>query len=87
MDREITPRPYRPEDLTGAVAIWRESERAAFPYVEVQQLYTLEDDTGFFRDVIAQECDVWLAESEGKIQSLLVLRENLINRLCLSAQC
>lgn len=61
--------------------MWRESKRAAFQYVEVQQHYTLEDDTGFFRDVIAQECEVWLAESEGKIQGLLVLRENLIDQL------
>jgi len=61
--------------------MWRESKRAAFPYAEIQQLYTLEDDRAFFQEVIIQECEVWLAESEGIIQGLLALRENLIDQL------
>lgn len=77
----ISVRPYQPADLAEAVSLWRASKRAAFPYVEVQQLYTLEKDTGYFRDVIAQECDVWLAERNGKIAGLLALRDDLIDQL------
>jgi putative acetyltransferase len=74
-------RSYRPADQAEVVAVWRASKRAAFPYVEVQQLYTLENDTSYFRDVLAQECDIWLAEDEGRIVGLLALRDHLIDQL------
>jgi GNAT superfamily N-acetyltransferase len=61
--------------------MWRASKRAAFPYVEVQQHYTLENDTGYFRDVLAQECDIWLAEQDGRIAGLIALRDHLIDQL------
>jgi ribosomal protein S18 acetylase RimI-like enzyme len=82
-------RPYRPADLAQVVALWRASKRAAFPYVEVQQLYKLRDDTDYFRDVVAQECNVWLAEGAaepgsgpgGQILGLIALRDDLIDQL------
>lgn len=81
MRQQISIRPYHPTDLAPVVAMWRASKRAAFPYVEVQQLYTLENDTGYFRDVIAPECEVWLAEIGGQIAGLLALRQDLIDQL------
>ena len=74
-------RPYRPSELAEVVSMWRASKRAAFPYVEVQQLYTLENDTDYFRNVIAAECEVWLAVDEDQIAGLLALRGNLIDQL------
>jgi GNAT superfamily N-acetyltransferase len=61
--------------------MWRASKRAAFPYVEVQQRYTLENDAGYFRDVLAPECDIWLAEAGGRIVGLIALRDHLIDQL------
>jgi len=58
LDRQLALRLYHPSDLFEVVAILRASKQAAFTYVEVQQLYTLENGTDFFRDVIAQECEV-----------------------------
>lgn len=81
MEQQISVRPYRPSDLTEAVSTWRASKRAAFPYVEVIQLYTLENDTDYFRDVIAAECEVWLAVDGDQIAGLLALRDNLIDQL------
>jgi GNAT superfamily N-acetyltransferase len=80
-DRLITVRPYRSSDLTGVVALWRASKRKAFPYVAVQQQYSLEEDTTHFRDVIAKECDVWLAEAGGEILGLMALKDDLIDQL------
>lgn len=74
-------RPYQSADLEPTVAMWRASKRAAFPYVAVQQLYTLQNDTDYFRDVIAQECDVWLAADQDQILGLLALRDDLIDQL------
>jgi ribosomal protein S18 acetylase RimI-like enzyme len=81
MNQAIELRPYRPTDLERTVAMWRASKQAAFPYVEVQQLYTLQTDTDYFRHVVAQECEVWLAMGDGKILGLLALRDDLIDQL------
>ena len=81
MEQQISVRPYRPSELAEVVSMWRASKRAAFPYVEVQQLYTLENDTDYFRDVIAAECEVWLAVDEDQIAGLLALRGNLVDQL------
>ena len=81
MEQQISVRPYRPSELAEVVSMWRASKRAAFPYVEVQQLYTLENDTDYFRNVIAAECEVWLAVDEDQIAGLLALRGNLVDQL------
>jgi GNAT superfamily N-acetyltransferase len=89
MDEQLTIRPYRPTDLERAVAMWRDSKQTAFSYVKVQQLYTLEDDRRYFREVIAPECDVWLAvraagsgtEDGGSVMGLLAMRDDLIDQL------
>jgi ribosomal protein S18 acetylase RimI-like enzyme len=47
----------------------------------MQQSYTLEDDTGYFRDVVATECDVWLAEVNGRIVGLMAMKGSLIDQL------
>ena len=74
-------RRYRPDDLDATVAMWRASKRDAYPYVAVQQRYTLEEDTGHFRGVVAEECEVWLAEAEGRIVGLLALKEDFVDQL------
>jgi hypothetical protein len=77
----IKLRPYHPQDLAQVVAMWRASKRAAFPYVAAQQSYTLEDDTAYFREVIATECKVWLAEVDGQIVGLMAMKGSLIDQL------
>jgi len=81
LQQQISIRPYRSTDLAAVVAMWRASKRAAFPYVEAQQLYTLQNDTDYFRDVLAQECEVWLATDEEQIVGLLAVRDDLIDQL------
>ena len=81
MDRQPTLRRYRPADLAEVVSLWRASKRKAFPYIEAQQRYSLEDDTDHFRNVVAEECEVWLAESGGQILGLMALKDDLIDQL------
>ena len=81
LKQQINIRLYEQADLTDVVAMWRASKRAAFPYVEVQQIYTLQNDTDYFREVIVPECEVWLAKSEGRILGMLALRDDLIDQL------
>jgi ribosomal protein S18 acetylase RimI-like enzyme len=81
VDQRIAVRPYRSADLTKVVALWHASKRKAFPYVAVQQQRTLEDDTVHFRDVIAEECDVWLAEDGDQIVGFMAVKDDFIDQL------
>jgi ribosomal protein S18 acetylase RimI-like enzyme len=83
MDTELalTIRPFEPEDLEEAVAVWRASKRAAFPYVAAMQSHSPEDDTWYLRDIMSAECEVWLAEVDGHIAGLMALKEELIDQL------
>jgi len=80
-DEHTTVRSYLSSDLPELVTLWHAGKREAFPYVAVQQQYTLEDDTVHFREVIAKECEVWLAEIGGHIVGLLALKSDLIDQL------
>ena len=81
MRQDVEVRPYRASDLEQTVAMWRASKQAAFPYVAVQQIYTLQNDTDYFRDVITPECQVWLAADGEQVLGLLALRDDLIDQL------
>jgi GNAT superfamily N-acetyltransferase len=74
-------RRYVPADLIQTVRLWHASKRDAFPYVPVQQRYTLAEDTTYFREVVAVECIVWLAEVAGRLAGLLALRDDYIDQL------
>ena len=73
--------PYSPTDLHDVVVVWHESKRRAFPYVEIQQSYTMQDDESHFRDVVAKDCQVWVAEDEGVIQGFIAMKAYLIDQL------
>lgn len=77
----INIRNYRPEDLERLIPVWHESKKRAFPYVEVQQQYTLEQDSHFFLTSIVPNCEVWVAEIEDKLVGFIALDDDLIDLL------
>ena len=74
-------RKFQDADLEEVVTMWHESKRAAYTYVPFQQSLTLDDDRNYFRDVIARESDVWLAEEDGHIQGMLAIKGDLMDQL------
>ncbi|MDX2166189.1 MAG: GNAT family N-acetyltransferase [Deltaproteobacteria bacterium] len=77
----IALRPYREADLDTAVAMWRRSMRTAYPYVAEIQRHSADDDRTFFRDHVAVECAVELAEVDGRIAGLLAQRGEWVDQL------
>ena len=77
----INIRRYLSDDLDQVVEIWHASKRQAFPYVSVQQTYTIDEDRTHFREVISKECRVWLAEKDGKILGVIAIQDDLIDQL------
>lgn len=74
-------RHFQPEDTEDIVALWHDSKRAAFTYVEVQQRYTLQDDRRYFQAAVAKECKVWLATINDQLVGFMALKADLIDLL------
>lgn len=77
----ITIRPFEPADLESVVAFWHDAKRKAFPYVEVQQRYTLEGNRAFFEDHLLVLCRLWVAEEAGEPVGFMALRGSWIDQL------
>ncbi len=77
----------RPEDLEAAVGVWERARWDAQPWLEERMNYSHEDNLRHFRDVVARECNVWLAIEEGEIAGLLALCQSHLDQLYVEPRC
>jgi ribosomal protein S18 acetylase RimI-like enzyme len=77
--REI--RRMQPHELEEIVRVWRRSRDDVQPWLEARMRYTPADDLAFFRDVIARECQVWIAAEAGAVLGLIALHDGFIEQL------
>jgi GNAT superfamily N-acetyltransferase len=74
-------RAYRASDLEPTVRAWRASRLDAFGWMRPHQLHTEQEDRAFFAEVLARECEVWLAEQDGRVDGLLCRRGERVEQL------
>lgn len=55
----------RTGEIGSVVRMWRRSREDALPWLEARMGHTPEDDLRFFRDTIARENEVWVADGGG----------------------
>ena len=79
-------RKAEPAELPEAVALWERSRWDAQPRLEERMAYTHEQNLRQFVEVIARECEIWLALREGAIVGLLALRGDRIDQLYVEPQ-
>lgn len=85
--RNIMIRDYSSSDLESVVALWHEAKRRAFPYVAVQQAYTLADDHDYFVQVLLTECSVLVARQAQDIVGFIALKPGYIDQLFVRFGC
>jgi ribosomal protein S18 acetylase RimI-like enzyme len=78
---ETKLRRYRTEDLEATVRMWCSVRRVAYPYLELDQRYTLDENLAFFRDHVAPRCQIWLAERGAEIVGFLAIEASYVDRL------
>jgi ribosomal protein S18 acetylase RimI-like enzyme len=81
IDQNLLVRAYHLKDLDHMVSMWHASKRDAFPYVEVQQRYSIEDDRWYFQEILVKEFDIWVAEIDDRIVGMMAIKGKLINQL------
>ncbi len=79
-------RPLVEGEIPVVASVWRRSRFDALPEFEAQQGHSLTDDIGYFRSVIAQEFDVWVAESDQQIVAFLATADRVVERLYVDPQ-
>ena len=77
----------KPEDLENVVGVWERSRWDAQPWLEERMNYSHESNLRQFRDVVARECDIWLATEEDKIVGLLAIADEQIDQLYVEPEC
>jgi putative acetyltransferase len=63
--------------------IHRSATEAALPFLP--DLHTPEEDLAFYRDVVMQECDVWILE-EDEIMGFIALKPGWIDHLYVATE-
>ncbi len=74
-------RPMADGELDAVVEIWYTTKRAAYPYLPLEQTYTLADNARFFREYILPHCDIWVAAQGTVLLGFLAINGNYVDRL------
>ncbi len=80
-DSAVSVRAYADRDFDELVARWHETNRASYPYVAVEQRYTLDDARAFFRATILTSCSVWVAERSNELVGVIAIEAPWIRQL------
>jgi len=74
-------RRMRTGELEEVVGVWERSRWDAQSWLKERMGHTHEDNLSYFRDVIARECDVWVAVEGGVVQGLLAWSDGQVEQL------
>lgn len=78
---EVHVRAAEEGEYEAIIALWVDSKRVAYPYLPLEQAYTLEDNRNFFLGNIVKNCELWVAERAGKLLGFLALEGAYVDRL------
>jgi ribosomal protein S18 acetylase RimI-like enzyme len=84
MDAELVIRPFDDPDFEELTEVWFNVNRAAYPYVAVQQQHTLEEARAFFRSSILPRNQVWVAWLGRSIVGFMAFDATHINQLAVA---
>jgi GrpB-like predicted nucleotidyltransferase (UPF0157 family)/GNAT superfamily N-acetyltransferase len=64
--------------------LWHRTKKEAYPYLPLEQVRTVDEDSEFFHQVLLPRCDIWVAEKEGQIVGFFAIKGSYIDRLYVS---
>lgn len=74
-------RRYRGEDEPSVVELWFRSGKAVYTFLPAWRGLTLEVATRIFRQVIASQCEIWVATCDERIVAYMALDGKHLDRL------
>jgi len=76
-----TIRPYISDDFDTVTRLWRAAREQAFPDFQRAKGHMFEEDCAYFRDVILENDDVWVAEADGCVAGFLAIAGDFVDQL------
>lgn len=77
----VRVRVYVSGDQGRVIALWHASKRDVYTFIPIEQTYTLDDDTEFFRARIEPRCELVVAQAADQIVGYLAIEGHYIDRL------
>lgn len=74
-------RPYASDDFDSVTRLWRAAREVAFPDFQREKGHTFPEDCEYFRNVILQNDDVWVAEVDGSVAGFLAIAGDFVDQL------
>jgi GNAT superfamily N-acetyltransferase len=73
----------REEDTEEVIAIWHDSRKETHTRIgiEMERGVTLEDSRRIFREQIASQCEIWVAQRGQRLLGFLAIRGSYIDRM------
>ena len=74
-------RPYKSDDFEIVTFFWRRANEQAFSDFKLTWEHTFEEDRDYFRNVILEKHDVWVAVINGKPVACMAISDDFISHL------
>jgi ribosomal protein S18 acetylase RimI-like enzyme len=84
MDIKKTPamiRRYVVDDFAAVTRLWRAAREVAFPDFMIRHPHTFEEDCDYFRNVILQNNDVLVLETDGQLAGFMAIAGDFVDQL------
>ena len=73
-----------PQELESVVDLWWQSHEASTSWLRPDQKFSADESKSFFRTVVAEACELWVAEADGELLGMLALDGDQLDRLYVS---
>jgi GNAT superfamily N-acetyltransferase len=74
-------REFCEEDFEAVTRLWRAARELAFPDFQREKGHTFAEDCDYFRNVILQNNDIWVAEADGRVAGFLAIAGDFVDQL------
>lgn len=74
-------RRYVVDDFDAVTRLWRAAREAAFPDFMVRHPHTFDEDCDYFRNVILQNNDVLVLETDGQLAGFMAIAGDFVDQL------
>lgn len=77
----VSIRPFQNEDEPAVVGVWHRSGTAAYAFLPLWQTLTLDDAGKIFREVIRNQCNIWVGTLDDEVVAYLAMKGSYIDRM------
>ncbi len=83
---KVVIRKMQPQELDDVAEVWWQSLDDSTQWLRPEQKHPVEEAMTFFRKVVAQRCEIWVAERGNEIVGVLAMQQDEIDRMYVATE-